>query len=147
MTEEELLDNFETKVKRYLTELDKSSLIGSFGPAANAYFDAAQNLGASLLLRMVEAYRNSEDRRASLLREAQQSREMALAREQAIAERTAMEHAGAMAIAALRGVAENEALTADQHASVAAAILAMMDAKPRWTAETGRISPNSGGDA
>ena len=60
MTEAELLDDFEGKVKRYLSELDKSSLIGSFGPAANAYFDAAQNLGASLLLRMVVAYRSQQ---------------------------------------------------------------------------------------
>ena len=58
--EAELLDDFESKVKRYLSELDKSSLIGSFGPAANAYFDAAQNLGASLLLRMVVAYRSQQ---------------------------------------------------------------------------------------
>ena len=47
---------------------------------------------------------------------------------------TAMERAGAMAISALRSVADNEALTAEQHSSVAAALLAMFDAKPRWDA-------------
>ena len=77
-----------------------------------------------------------------------QVHEMAANIEAAVGQATAMEHAGALAIVALRGVADNEALTAEQHASVAAAILAMLDAKPRWAvAETGRISPNSEGTA
>jgi hypothetical protein len=53
MTEEELLDNFEAKVKRYLSEPDG----GIFAPAATEYFDAAQNLGAALLLRVIQAHR------------------------------------------------------------------------------------------
>jgi hypothetical protein len=160
MTEEELIDDFTKKVSRYLSEPDG----GIFAPAAKDYFDAAQNLGASLLLKMVDAYQERPNflktidnlksqleaksheltaesvllerveaeaqRRAPQLRN--QVREMASQIEAAIAERTTMEYAGAQAIAALRGVADNEALTADQHAEVAAAILAMLDAKPRW---------------
>jgi len=59
MTEAEQLELFERKVRRYLNELRKLNLsedTSEFGPATNEYFDAATNLGAALLLQMVEAY-------------------------------------------------------------------------------------------
>ena len=149
MTESELLDDFEGKVKRYLSALDKSSLIGSFGPAANAYFDAAQNLGASLLLRMVHAYRSQspDDAMAPIRADLEGIADDEL--RAAVRLATAMEYAGCDAIAALRGVSELDVLTDEQHALVAAALLAMHEAKPRWASrpEIGRILPNSEGAA
>ena len=71
MTEDEQLDLFERKVRRYLAEVGKLSLeedAPEFGIAANEYFDAAANLGASLLLRMVEALRERDVLRAEVLR-------------------------------------------------------------------------------
>lgn len=47
---------------------------------------------------------------------------------------TEMEHAGAMAIAALRSVAENQAIIGEQYIMVRDALLAMFEAKPRWEA-------------
>jgi hypothetical protein len=169
MTESELLDDFEGKVKRYLSELDKSSLIGSFGPAANAYFDAAQNLGASLLLRMVHAYRSQspEDAMApiradlegiadKILASTEENRQLRaqLAKAQdelraAVRLATAMEHAGCDAISALRAVESNPGLSEAQHALVAEALLGMFAAKPRWLSRPGigRISPKLEGAA
>jgi len=160
MTEEELLDNFESKLRRYLSELDKSSLIGSFGPAANAYFDAAQNLGASLLLRMVEAYREQEGLRrqvdvasaelAAALNERdelqrsvatgeaemvglrEQVRAMAAQVEAAIATHTEMEGAGCHVITALKAAKANGSLSDSQRGLIEEALAMMIAAKPVW---------------
>ena len=56
---------------------------------------------------------------------------------------TAMEHAGHEAIEALRAVSGNPCLSREQQGLVSFALLEMFDAKPRWSAEIGRIPPNS----
>jgi hypothetical protein len=171
MTEEELIEDFERKARRYLKSLDHAEAEGILPPCAHDYFDAAQHLGADLLLRMIEAHRDYEGMRrqcvavaaelAAALNEQDELRrsaesEMAGLREQvrtmvaqieaAITTGAAMEYAGCDAIAALRAVSSNPGLTDAQNALVAEALLGMFAAKPRWlsrSAETGRKSPNS----
>jgi hypothetical protein len=154
MTEEELLENFEAKVKRYLSELDKSSLdCAGFARVANEYYDAAQNLGANLLLRMVEAYRErgkaaaeTAELRADLEQigdsitaatQANRTSEAEIAKlrdelRATVRQATAMEGAGCDAIAALRAVSVNPGLSDAQHRLVADALMGMFEAKPRW---------------
>jgi hypothetical protein len=160
MTEDELIEDFERKARRYLKSLDHAEAEGILPPCAHDYFDVAQQLGADLLLRMIEAHCDYNgmrrqcgavaDELATALNEQdamrEQVRAMAAQIEAAITTGTAMEYAGCDAIAALRAVSDNPGLSEAQHSLVAEALLGMFAAKPRWMsrpAETGRNSPNS----
>jgi hypothetical protein len=63
MTEGELIEDFERKARRYIKSLDDAEAEGILPPCAHDYFDAAQQLGADLLLRMVDAHRDHEGMR------------------------------------------------------------------------------------